>query len=141
MNDGPFIVRQATRDDLRFVCASWFESFWKASLRQTGMEYADYQRGQDALIQRLLERSRTYVLASATVQDEIVGYCVVEGDAPESATAHYVYIKSAYRKFGAAKTLLRGKCAKFSHMTRAGNRVARSLGLQYDPYTLLEETP
>ena len=138
-----FLVRPAEPDDLRFVCASWFESFWKGAMQHTGMQYADYKRGQDALIRCLLERSRVSILGHVITPGEIVGYAVIEPTpgAHERAdqTVHYCYVKSSFRRFGAAKGLLRGKCTRYSHMTKAGNRVARSLGLVYDPYTLSTE--
>lgn len=129
--DGPtLVVRTATDDDMNFIAASWFESFWKGAMRDTGMPFMSYKAGQDALIRRLVKASTVVVVAAAVAPDEIVGYAVREGP-----VAHYVYVKQAYRRLGIGKRLVEG-CLLYTHQTRAGERVARSIDAQYDPYAL-----
>ena len=132
---GLFVTRLATTDDLRFVAASWFLSFWKGTMQRAGAAYEQYRPAQDALINTLLQRSRVVVVAAESVPDEIVGYAVLE-----KHYAHYVYVKSAYRRMGVAKGLLRSGTTRYTHSTRAGNRVARALGITFDPYQLLGPT-
>lgn len=124
-------VRVATPDDMRFVCASWFESYWKNYARDAGVEYSRYRPGQDGLIKDILKTATVNVVYYTPVPDEILGYCVVEGDC-----LHYVYVKSVYRRQGIAKGLLAGRVARYSHKTRGVRWVAASLGLVFDPYTL-----
>lgn len=102
-------------------------------MQPAGTTWTVYHRAQDALINTLIDRSSVVVVASAPVPDEIIGYAVVERD-----VAHYVYVKAAYRRAGIAKGLLRNRVTRYTHTTRAGNRVARSLGITFDPYALLE---
>lgn len=127
------VVRPALDEDMNFVAASWFESFWKGAVRDTGMPFETYKAGQDALIRKLTSSCKVIVVAAAVAPDEIVGYVVRDGD-----LLHYLYVKSAYRRLGIGSELASG-CKRFTHLTRAGNRVARSVGMSYDPYALLEK--
>lgn len=124
-------VRLALPDDMRFVSASWFESYWKATMVQEMPEYASYKAGQDALIRRLVERSQVTVAFAKEVPDEILGYAVMEGE-----VLHYAYVKSVYRRHGICKGLIRSRAARYTHKTRLGEKVAETLELEFNPYLL-----
>lgn len=127
-------VRRATTDDMRFVSASWFESYWKATARDLGVPFGAYKPGQDALIRRLTAAGDVLVAYLISVPDEILGYSVIENE-----TLHYVYVKSVYRRQGIATGLIQHRAARYSHKTRGAKWIAASLGLTYDPYTLTSE--
>lgn len=125
-------VRFMVPEDLGFIAASWFESYWKATIRPTGCPYEVYKPAQDAIIKRLLARSKVIVITSAAVPDEIVGYGVTEGD-----VAHYVYVKSAYRRMKIATGILHGRAKWYSHQTKAGRKLADTMGIIHNPYLLM----
>lgn len=123
-------VRRAILDDMRFVAASWFESYWKSTAIQE-MSFGTYKPGQDALINRLIDRSEIFVAHAAGVPDEILGYAVIEGD-----VLHYTYVKSVYRRHGIARGLVRSRAKRYTHRTRLGEKIAKALNLGYDPYAV-----
>jgi GNAT superfamily N-acetyltransferase len=126
----PVGVRLATADDMRFVAASWFESYWKAVASQEGMDYLTaYRPGQDALIRRLVGRSETIVAHAVDIPDEILGYAVLEDD-----VLHYVYVKSVYRRRGIATGLVRARAKRYSQRTRLGEKLVKPLALEFNPY-------
>ena len=124
-------IRIAEPSDMNFVCASWFESYWKLHMRATGLAYESYKAGQDKLIQDLIERSTVEVVFAQEVPDEIVGYVVAEPHA-----VHYVYVKAPYRKRGVARFLLFEGPRTFSHDTPPGRKVAAKLGYVVNPYAV-----
>lgn len=125
-----FLTRPATTDDLRFVAASWFESYWKATCLASGMDYSTFKAGQGNRIRRLLDGSAVTVAYFEAAPDEILGYVVAQGD-----ICHYCYVKKDFRRQLIAARLLAG-LHSFTHHTHAGAMVASSLGMKFNPYAL-----
>lgn len=124
-------VRLAVQDDLRFVCASWFESYWKLNAKSTGVAYEEYKHGQDRRIRKALERSKVQVLYASEIPDELLGFSVVEGP-----ILHYAYVKSVYRREGLASKLCEGTHYYTHRTAKAGQAFCAYLNLKYDPYLL-----
>lgn len=131
MTAGPVAVRLAGPGDMAFVSASWFECYWKATARDANIPYGTYRPAQDALIRRLLARSKTLVAYAREIPDEIAGYIVLEGDC-----AHFLYVKHVYRRMGIATGLAKDVTKRYSHATKLGTRIARAKGIHFDPYFL-----
>ncbi len=129
--------RHATPEDLNFVRNSWFESYRKGGCApEVGFDV--YKPGMERTISRLLERSDTRVAFAREVPDEIVGWVCQEivGRDVQTDVAHYVYVKQAYRRNGAATRLLTTSKLYFTHETRGGRHLASRLGLKFNPYLL-----
>jgi GNAT superfamily N-acetyltransferase len=121
-------------DDARFVAASWFESYWKLHASKSRLAFMDYKEGQDARIRTLMARSVVRVVYATAIPDEIVAYGVFE---PDKSTAHWVYVKSAYRHEGIATALLKNRYKWYTHASgKAGDKLAEKLGLVFNPYLL-----
>jgi GNAT superfamily N-acetyltransferase len=117
--------------DQRFVHSSWFLSFAKAS-NSLRMKRETFDRYMDARIDRLLSRSRTFVAYSTDVQDEILGYAVLDGN-----TLHFAYVKPMYRGMGIGSGLVKGRAAWYTHhMGRAGELFAAKCDMEYNPLLL-----
>jgi GNAT superfamily N-acetyltransferase len=131
------LLRGVVEDDHRFIAASWFESYWKATARAQNIPYLAYKRGQDRVIRSILGRAEIKIAYFANVPEEILGYIVSEG-----LIVHYLYVKSPYRHVGIAHKLLAETPAlTYTQRTKAGDKVALELGLIYDPYRILEGSP
>lgn len=134
MNDPQMQVRQATIDDMPFVMASWFESFWKRTARHISPEFDSFKFHYGALMQRIAESSAIPVVFISTVPDEIVGYAIHSGP-----VLHYVYVKSAYRRNGFADTLMQHiKPAIHTHYTSAFKKLAVKHKTTYTPWMLYD---
>jgi len=129
-------ARLATADDLRFVCAAWFESYWKSTMRPLCL-FEEYKAGQDARIRRLIEKSKATVVYAAEIPDEILGFSVIE-----PGILHYAYVKVAYRRQRIAESLVQAAGVKYyTHQTPLGRVFATHLGLLFNPYLLEDQCP
>lgn len=93
-------TRNATVDDLRFVRASWFESYLKAR-RYEHEDFDIFRVGMNARMDKVLAFATVTVAYPENVPDEIVGYAVHDFE-----HLHYVYVKADYRRRGAGTMLL-----------------------------------
>jgi len=132
MSDALISVRLMAPEDRAFVAASWFESYWKGTMNQV-VDYAVYNPGQAALIDKALDEGLTHVVYAKQYPDEILGWANFTG--VHRDVLQYVYVKSVYRKQGIATGLCR-RARAYTHKTRAGQPLVKSLRLRFDPYAV-----
>lgn len=125
------LLREATHDDLRFVHASWFDSWWKLRARKN-IEFEIYKKEMNPRIDRLIERSRVLVAFFPEVPDEILGWSCIERDA-----LHFCVVKHEYRRSGIGRGLVFGNASYYTHMTDdVGQRFARKMSLKYNVFLI-----
>ena len=137
MSDPALSIRPATPDDLKFVRASWFESFKQGGYAPQ-VAFPVYRSGQDAIIERCLAAGRTFVAFASSAPDEVCSWVCVEGE-----KLHYVYTKLVYRRLGIAIALTvhafnheRKKPTEHTHDTRVGRSFTARMGTKLNPYHL-----
>ncbi len=136
MSDAPALsIRHATEDDLKFVRASWFESFKQGGYAPQ-VAFPIYRGGQDAIIEKCLKVSCTLVAYATSVPDEVCSWACIEGD-----KLHYVYTKLVYRRHGLALNLINDKLKEHTHDTRVGRSFTARIGTKYNPYSLYNLAP
>lgn len=129
-------IREATEADLRFVRASWFESYRNGGYAPQ-VAFPTYRDGQHNIIERCLAAGRCFVAFATVVPDEICSWVCVQ--AP--SLLHFAYTKQAYRRMGMAKFLLAhaaraGALLEHTHDTRVGRSLAARIGTKHNPYPL-----
>lgn len=129
-------IREATEADLRFVRASWFESYRNGGYAPQ-VAFPTYREGQHQIIERCLKLGRTFVAFVTSVPDEVCSWVCVQ--AP--SLLHFAYTKQAYRRMGIAKQLLTeaarsGALQEHTHDTRVGRSLAAKIGTKHNPYPL-----
>lgn len=142
MTSGPALsTRDATESDLRFVRASWFESFRSGGYAPQ-VAFPTYRAGQGGIIEGCLKRGQVLVAYATAVPDEICSWINFE-----RGLIHYVYTKQAYRKMGIAKKLIEcagngyANFAEHTHHTRVGQSLAAKIGTKLNPYPLYPPPP
>lgn len=140
----PITVRDATADDMRFVKASWYESYRRNNLGWKDLSPDVYHAGHARVIDDLCRRPgvKIAVAVATEIPDEICSWIAYEGD-----TLHYLYTKQAYRHLRIALNLAQlvmatGKFTfKFcSHLTRGGLKLSQFLRVRFNPYLQFHET-
>lgn len=127
----PLSWRYATEADLRFVRASWFESYRKGG-HAPDVAFPTYREGMGRIIERCLQAGATLVAFLPEVPDEVIGWACFT-----STALHYVYVKQAYRRLGVAREILGEHPQQWhTHDTRAGRHLAAALGTKFNPYLL-----
>jgi len=141
VSNSPVGIRIATAEDLRFVASTWFRSVVESNTVVNQLPFGVFRDGMEASIQRLLKRSVTRVVFATVQPDELLGYAVIDPQAPTLlrepggfAVIHHVYVKSAYRRQGIGRSLV-GDVKVFTHPATpgAGKKFALALHLSYDP--------
>lgn len=144
MSDNPFIVRQATPDDVSFVFSSWLKSFRDAATVR-GVPSSLYYPAQHAVIETLLQRPCCTALVACDPKDQsqIYGYVVAEY-VTDGLIIHFTYTKFNMRNLGIAKALVSTlvvpaiKFVQFSHRTRAVDTLDSKLsaaGFVFNPFS------
>lgn len=141
--DRPLItVRPATADDMRFVKASWYESYRRGGYVPQDMGSDLYHAGHAKVIDDIIARPSVKVAVAVytEIPDEICSWVSWERD-----TLHYLYTKQAYRHLHIAQDLVKlvhpEPLRWASHMTRGGERFGRLLRVRYNPYLQFHPAP
>lgn len=123
-----FTERPGIEADVAFVFHSWLKG---SRTSWAEMRSEDYFALQHQRIERLLADSQLVVLHPEGTPAVIAAWALLDGN----AVAHYVHVKGEYRGKGCATRLLTGRTIA-THMTEAGERLKRKLGLRYMPHFL-----
>ena len=98
-----YVTRGPTPTDLDFIVSSWLKSYRNSDFANYIPNTLYYQYHK-AIVMDLLKRSLVSMVVDPEDQDHVYGYIVYE--AGEMFILHYMYIKSAFRNFGLAKSIL-----------------------------------
>ncbi len=138
-------IRQATKDQLSFVFATWLRNYKHSSQFARKIKNATFFKWHHLVIERIFDRPNTLVLI-ATPQGEsepILGYAVLEAQ-DGTPVIHYVYVKDDFRRMGIATKLIAASRlpldrAVFTHYTSALDELGllkKYTALEYNPYRI-----
>lgn len=149
----PVMLREGTPADWPFVLDSWRRSYLDSLAPFLGLEDGAPEELRAAFSQRFreahqmrasraLQRGSLVVATAPDDPDVIVGWVAFEG--PETArVVHYVYVKrgegGTFRRAGLGGLLMdaaRAHGCRYTHHTRAGQRLAYRYGARYAPEAL-----
>ena len=129
-------------DDVNFVLATWLKSYRIIAHDDvvnpvvSRIPGRTYYAGQEALIKRIILKSRVLVACDAEDPGFIAGYLVFD-----PGRIHYIYVKGTLRLRGVARTLIThsgmdlGECIDFSHHTPDVYWIRQKFPrLNYNPY-------
>lgn len=130
----PLKVREARDDERALVFKTWLDAYADSAFARV-IKPQIYRERQRRLIEAVLRRPTTHLLvATSPIEDDVVlGWAAVE--APD--VAHFVFVKSGFRRFGIATELFKSLPAeyRFSHRVPNAESFIRSFGrAMYDPY-------
>jgi hypothetical protein len=95
------IIRESTSKDKAFITSTWYQSYYPKS----NLPFDDYKYYQNRLMKSLLENSTILIACDDTDTTQIFGWLVYMNVLNEPVI-HYCYVKTIYRRFGAAKALM-----------------------------------
>ncbi len=137
----PIKIRRATDDDLSFFFSATLQSHYYSAPANRYMLPSIYYAEHKKVLCRLLESCPLLIACDQDSPEIIMGFALF---GPK--TAHYVYVKRPFRKFGIARMLLAeigiglDDCT-VTHWTEDLTEIWRSKrypGLVYNPYLLRE---
>lgn len=129
----PVTLRPALPTDRGFVVDSWLRSYAGSPMAE--LAGRAYWTGHKRVVERILaEGAPVHVACSIDDPGTLFGWAC-KGDA-----LHYVYVKREFRRFGLARSLLRGMTGAvvYSHRTTLCSSLPIPAAWSYDPYAALE---
>jgi len=127
-------TRQMRESDRNFVTKSWIETYRHcAPVRHVCNDV--YYVGQYKRIIKILSVCDVVIAVSDEDDDLMFGFCAYS----KNNTVHYIYVKSAYRRYGIARIMLHDagiEKNKRVTVTHWDSKVCYSIGYDcdYNPY-------
>lgn len=143
MDKAQISVRPALPGDFNFVISTWLKSYKSSSYFAKRIRNSIFFFYHHEVVSRLLSREDTKVFIACDLVDPnvIYGY-LVQGSHEGVDLVHYVYVKSAFRGLGIARSLTAAAPLNldrfvFSHWTFSTDGLVDKLpGGTYIPYLL-----
>jgi len=135
-------LRPMAPGDVDFLYSTWLHSYWDGdapALRDVSKPL--YFRGQQGLIDDVLQRSSVLVACDPLSHDDAFGWACFEVRAG-ILVWHYTYVKKPFRRMHLASFLLVQAAAlgntrvgvSYTHQTRLGRRLMDKFRGVYNPY-------
>ena len=120
-------IRPMKDEDTNFILSTWLKSYREygpSPVPESSIYYKEHQKHIKSLL------SSESIVACTEDEEQIVGFLVATNQ-----TAHYVYVKAVFRKFGVANRLIDSvkRLKYFSQFTKFAPLFEKR-GLQYNPY-------
>lgn len=137
MLDELYDIRDVKTEDENFIRATFLRGvyygnpFFSLIPKQVFMD--NYKKMSEMLLK---DRTRTVVKVACLKEDQdvIIGYSILSAD---YQTIHYVYVKSAFRKQGIARSLVPKYPSSVSHMTEIGESLLNKFeGCVFNPFAI-----
>lgn len=127
------VIRPAIEDDRAFILATWLRGAYYGEF-QASMEKDAFMKSYHELVEHALDGPDAEVVVAALPQDPsvIIGYAVFK-NTRDGRVLHWVFVKSAFRRYGVAKLLLNREIKFVSVLTRQGRKLKPADWL-YNPF-------
>lgn len=99
-----YILREITEDDKALIFNSFLKSYHKSSVCKF-VPNSLYYKPQTAIINFIIDNTKSLVLCFPEEPSEIIGYVLYEY-VNDTLVVHYVYIKNLYRRQNIARDLI-----------------------------------
>lgn len=109
------IVRDASVGDQAFIFSSFLKGLYYGNEFFKQIDKTVFMKEYSKILTSLLIKSQCKVACLKDDVDTIVGYSIYE-----PGTAHYIFIKPAWRRIGLAKDLLPVDINSCTHITKIG---------------------
>jgi len=128
--DNLLIERPMRAHDTDFVFSSWLRSYRLVpGVKQ--LEKTVYFEGQERVISKILARSSTKMLVSASDPDTVIAWMTYQNH-----WIHYLYVKKEFRRMQLANRLVGdlGRWKGYTHRFLLQQKLSLPPSLVYDPY-------
>jgi len=135
---GEFEVRLSEPEDLNFIFATWLRSYRYSSSFAKRISNDTFYTWHHKVIERILGRGALIsVVCPKGDPSVILGYACAEMYEGKPVI-HFIYVKKAFRKMGAAKELLKDiNEGLFTHWTQDSEWIVKKYPkFMYNPYLI-----
>ncbi len=126
------VIRGATKSDMSFIYSTWLRGVYHGCSYYSKMESRAFYSSYTRLIAIVLVPASVRIACLPTDPDVIIGYAVI-GFTKD--VIHWVYVKSAFRKQGVAKELLKDVTFDtVTHITDMSSDIIDKKKFKFNPF-------
>lgn len=117
-------VRERLPSDENFIFSTWLRGLYYGNDWYGCIPRDIYFKNYWHVVSKILKRPQVFMKAACLKEDPevILSYAIFEKN--EHTILHWIFTKSAWRKFGIAKKLCEGEEVKeVSHLTKVGKNI------------------
>lgn len=127
-------VRDTTPDDRNFILATFLRGLYYGDTWFREVNKAVFMQFYHEKAERLIDSLDADIRVACLKDDPevILGYAILSRT---EAVAHWVFVKSAWRRIGIAKSLVPDNTKTVTHLTATGLSIIRkNPGVEYNPF-------
>lgn len=118
--------------DRSFVYSTWLRGLYYGNSYFNSIDKEVFFEQYERVVDHILANSEIIIAGLTDDGDTILGYAVLSGP-----VAHWVHVKSPWRKKGIAKLMVAGRLLEtVTHITPAGNAIRNKLKLKHNPWRI-----
>lgn len=121
-------IRDATKEDESFIYSTWLLGLRHGNDWFLSIDKERYFQCYKRIIGVLLENSAVKIACLNDDPDVALGYVVYHNN-----TAHWLFVKKAWRRLGIAKALYPKEITRWSHMTKLVKKL-KPKNVIFDPF-------
>lgn len=95
-------IRLPVPEDIAFIYATWLNSYCHDSYLGKSVRSSIFHKEYKEVIDRIIQESSALVACHTDDENVLFGYLIYKDN-----TAHYSFVKEAFRRFGIAELLLK----------------------------------
>lgn len=124
-------LRSHVESDLPFIFSTWLKGLYHGNPLYRKIEQGIFYPKYHKVLEAVLKSSTVVVACLEDEPDVVLGYAVYR-----DLTMHWIFVKKAWRKMGIAKQLVVPNITAVSHLTKIGESLIKSKGLnwKFDPF-------
>ena len=128
-------LRVANDKDFNFIKSTWLHGLRYGNSWFTIIPKEIYYAAYSKVVEYLMMSPKTMIKVACLKEDPevILGYSVYNQD---NSAAHWVYVKSAWRKIGIAKALVPVEVTTVTHLTNVGKEISKTKGFTFNPFLI-----
>lgn len=123
-------IRGPRPEDVNFIYASWLRGLYYGDTWYGEMPKDIFMHNYHKVLENILTRADVKVACLKEDPDVILGYAVSSG-----TTLHWVFVKSAWRLIGIAKSIVPTNIETTTHLTKVG-RSLKPRSCIYNPFAI-----
>lgn len=127
-------LRNGTPDDRNFILATFLRGLYYGQSWFSEIDKDVFMRNYHKVITHILDSPKTAVIIACLSEDPtvILGYSLVKENG-----LHFVFVKSAWRGIGIAKSLVPNNTKFVTHLTKVGLSILKKKpGIKFNPFEI-----
>ncbi len=132
------VLRANTKADRNFILATFLRGLYYGDTWFREIPKAIFMANYHSILEKIIDSPKVQVIIACLKEDPevILGYSILS-QYKNSPVLHWVFVKSAWRDIGIAKSLVPNNTKFVTHLTKSGLSILRkNLGVEFNPFLI-----